>query len=326
MKKLSSAWAGLVNDLNKTEIPHYALSKKLPADSYFTSKSTAEKCLSIFFQKLKEEKVNIDNYIFIEPSTGDGCFFDLLPIDKRIGVDIIDRRDDIITADFLTWKPPPIQNKYLTVGNPPFGVRGALALAFINRSLLFSEYVAFILPMSFHSNGKGTNMKRVLNGHLIHSQILEGETFFSPDNNKEIKVNTLFQVWKRGDGKGIFLDYDISEYVDIYTVCSEPSRLCGLDKIGIYDFYVSSSFFGNTLHTVYKFEDVKYGTGYGVIIKKNKKNIMSLIKDINWHNYSSLATNRCKHIRKYHIEKCLFNLGFGKEKQSKTLEKFYGTI
>ena len=53
---------------------------------------------------------------------------------------------------------------------------------------------------------------------------------------------------------------------------------------------------------------------------------MSLIKDINWHNYSSLATNRCKHIRKYHIEKCLFNLGFGKEKQSKTLEKFYGTI
>ena len=64
------------------------------------------------------------------------------------------------------------------VGNPPFGVRGAIALAFINRSLLFAEYVAFILPMSFHSNGKGSNMKRVQNGHLIHSEILENESFF----------------------------------------------------------------------------------------------------------------------------------------------------
>ena len=288
---MSSAWSGLVNDLNKTEIPHYALNKKLPADSYFTSKSTAEKCLSIFFQKLKEEEVNIDDYIFIEPSTGDGCFFDLLPIDKRIGVDIIDRRDDVITADFLTWKPESLQSKYLTVGNPPFGVRGALALAFVNRSLLFSEYVGFILPMSFHSNGKGTNMKRVLNGHLIHSQILEGETFFSPDNNKEIKVNTLFQVWKRGAGRGIFVDYDVSEYVDIYT--------------------------GNTLSTVFKFEELNYGSGYGVIIKNNKTDIMSLIKDVEWNDYSSLATNSCKHIRMHLIEECLFNLGFGKIKQPK---------
>ena len=363
LKKLSSSWDGLVNDLNKTEIPHYALSKKLPADSYFTSKNTAEKCLSIFLQKMKEEKVNIEDYTFIEPSTGDGCFFDLLPIDKRIGVDIIDRRDDVITADFLTWKPESLQSKYLTVGNPPFGVRGALALAFVNRSLLFSEYVGFILPMSFHSNGKGTNMKRVLNGHLIHSQILEGETFFSPDNNKEIKVNTLFQVWKRGAGKGIFLDYDISEYVDIYTVCSSHDRLCGLDKIDMgerkklvkslrkifeeaklpkeeidkkmkmveeeprekrcYDFYVSGGYFGNTLSTVYKFEDLNYGSGYGVIIKKNKTDIMSLIKDVEWNNYSSLATNNCKHIRTHLIEECLFNFGFGKVKQSKNLEKFF---
>ena len=92
---MSSAWDGLVNNKEKTELPHYAINKSLPADSYFTSKPTAEKCLSIFFQKLKEEEINIDDYIFIEPSTGDGCFFDLLPTDKRIGIDIIGRRDDI---------------------------------------------------------------------------------------------------------------------------------------------------------------------------------------------------------------------------------------
>ena len=176
--------------------------------------------------------------------------------------------------------------------------------------------------MSFHSNGKGSNMKRVKNGHLIHSEILVGESFFSPDNNKEIKVNTLFQVWKKGEGKGIFPDYDISEYAEIYTACSSPDRLCGLDKIGRYDFYVSSSFFGENLSTVYNFEDVKYGSGYGVILKKDKEVILNKIDNIEWNDYSSLATNSCKHIRKYGIEKCLFDLGYGKEQSVGTLEEY----
>jgi hypothetical protein len=171
--------------------------------------------------------------------------------------------------------------------------------------------------MSFHSNGKGSNMKRVANGHLIYSKILEKESFFSPDVNKEIKVNTLFQIWKRGDGEGIFPDLDVSEYLDIFTVCSSPDRLCGLEKIGTYDFYVSSSYFGNSLKTVYDFKDVKYGSGYGMIIKKDKEKIMEKIKNIEWNNYASLATNSCKHIRKYSIETCLYELGYGKKVQKK---------
>ena len=35
----------------------------------------------------------------------------------------------------------------------------------------------------------------------------------------------------------------VSKHVDIFTVCSSPDRLCGLDKIGTYDFYVSSTYF-----------------------------------------------------------------------------------
>ena len=211
-----------------------------------------------------------------------------------------------------TWYPDQ-EKKYVVVGNPPFGVRGAIALAFINRSLLFADYVAFILPMSFHSNGKGSNMKRVQNGHLIHSEIMENESFFSPDTNKYIKINSLFQVWKRGIGKSLFPTIDVSEFANIYTVCSSPDRLCGLNKIGVYDFYVSSTFFGNSLYTVYNFDDVKYGSGYGIILKKCKNKIMEQIKNVEWNNYSSLATNSCKHIRKHWIEKCLYHLGFGQE-------------
>ena len=278
-----------------------------------------------------------NNYTYIEPSAGEGVFYNLLPADHRIGIELHDRKcPEFIQSNYLTWYPKETDN-YVVVGNPPFGVRGAIALAFINRSLLFAKYVAFVLPMSFYSNGKGSNMKRVTNGHLIHSEILHGELFFSPDKDKEIKVNTLFQVWKKGEGKGIFPDYDISEYADIYTVCSSPDRLCGLEKtgtwcrieahhnqdanLGTYDFYVSSSFFGESLPTVYNFEDVKYGSGYGVILKKDKEKILKRLSNIEWNDYSSLATNSCKHIRKYAIEKCLFDLGYGKEQSVGTLEE-----
>ena len=321
---MSSAWRGLTNDLVKTEIPDYAINQSLPADSYFTSDETARKCFSILSEKLKNENITLDDYTFIEPSAGAGAFYNLLPNDKRIGIELHGRSDEYIKKDYLTWKPDNTKGKYIVVGNPPFGIRGAYALAFVNRSFLFSDYVAFILPMSFHSNGKGSNMKRITNGHLISSQILEQERFYSPDNDKEIKVNTLFQIWKKGKGKSIFTDYDISEYVDIYTVCASPDRLCGLDKIEIYDFYVTSSYYGDSLKTVYEFNDVKYKTGYGIIIKKQKDKILSLIKDVEWNDYCSLATTNVKHIRKHSIEECLFNLGFGKEIEQtiNPLEKF----
>ena len=306
---MSSAWDGLINDRTKTELPHYAVSKKLPADSYFTSSDTAKRCMSIVNKVLPDEEYN-----YVEPAAGEGAFYDLFPSDIKIGIELHDRkREEFIRLDFLTWYPDQ-EKKYVVVGNPPFGVRGAIALAFINRSLLFADYVAFILPMSFHSNGKGSNMKRVQNGHLIHSEIMENESFFSPDTNKYIKINSLFQVWKRGIGKSLFPTIDVSEFANIYTVCSSPDRLCGLDKIGVYDFYVSSTFFGNSLHTVYNFDDVKYGSGYGIILKKCKNKIMEQIKNVEWNNYSSLATNSCKHIRKHSIEKCFYDLGFGQEK------------
>ena len=310
---MSSAWDGLLNNKDITELPHYAINKQLPADSYFTSNETASKCVDIVMNELDTE-----GYTFLEPSAGSGAFYDLLPEKCRMGIELHNRRPDFIRQDFLSWYPPEDDKKYIVIGNPPFGVRGAYALAFVNRSLLFADYVAFILPMSFHSNGKGSNMKRVANGHLVYSKVLEKEKFFSPDVNKEIKVNTLFQIWKKGPGESIFPDLDVSDHVDIYTVCNAPDRLCGLDKIGTYDFYVSSSYFGNSLKTVYGFEDVKYGSGYGVIVKRDKEKIMEKIKNIEWNNYATIATNSCKHIRKYSIETCLYELGYGKKVSKNT--------
>ena len=48
------------------------------------------------------------------------------------------------------------------------------------------------------------------------------------------------------------------------------------------------------------------------------------LDDIEWNNYASLATNSCKHIRRYHIQKCLFDLGYGIEVKCTTLEPHFG--
>lgn len=305
---MGSAWDNLKNNPEITELPHYAINKSLPADSYFTSAKTAKRCFDILLDKIG----NVDGYTFIEPSAGSGTFYNLFPPANRIGIELHNRNPDFIEQDYLTWYPSDLHKKYIVVGNPPFGVRGAYALAFINRSFLFADYVGFILPMSFHSNGKGTNMKRVKNAHLIFSSVLENEDFYSPDNGKTIKINTLFQIWKKGKGKSIFSIYNSKEYVDIYTVCSSPDRLCGMKKLDEYDFFVSSSFFGNNLKTVFDFDSVNYGSGYGIIIKKDKDAILDKIKNINWYDYASLATNSSRHIRKHGIEHCLYDLGFGK--------------
>lgn len=303
---MTNEFWNLIQTQTVTQLPDYAINKSLPADSYFTSKSTADKCFDMF-----NSTVDTSNYTFIEPSAGGGIFYDLMPADRRIGIELHNRSEKFIQQDYLSWYPSDMSKKYVAIGNPPFGIRGAYALAFLNRSLLFCDYVGFVLPMSFNSNGKGSNMKRVTNGHLILSQELAQEGFYSPDNKKEICVNTIFQIWKGGKGNCLFPNYDVSNYIEIYTVSNAKKRECGLDKIGKYDFYVSSSFFGNKLSTVYNFEDVKYGSGYGVIIKNNKDEILSKISDIDWNNYAHLATNSCKHIRKYSIETCLYNLGFG---------------
>ena len=74
-----------------------------------------------------------------------------------------------------------------------FGLRGNLALRFINHASTFSDYVCFILPQLFESDGKGVPRKRVINLNLLHSEKINN-IFISPDN-KETKVECIFQIW-----------------------------------------------------------------------------------------------------------------------------------
>ena len=82
------------------------------------------------------------------------------------------------------------------LGNPPFGLRGNLALQFINHSYSFADAVCFILPPLFDSDGKGSPMGRVKGYRLAHSEKLPTNSFVYP-NGKEVDVATVFQVWTK---------------------------------------------------------------------------------------------------------------------------------
>lgn len=305
---MSSAWDGLENTLVRTELPHYAINVDVPEDAFYTERKIAEKCVNDFFRVCRKHKIRLSGYTFIEPSAGEGCFYDFLP-DNKVGLDIAPRDTRIRKADFLTWKPAR-KGKYVVIGNPPFGHRGAIALAFVKRALLFADMVAFILPMSFYSNGKGSNMKRVEGAALIHNEKLPADAFYWPDTRKAVSVNTVFQVWARGDRNSVFTDYDVSEFVDIYTCCSHPNRYCGLGRGRKYDCYIASTFY-KKVGLVYDFKDVLYGAGYGFVIRKRKQEIIRLLKKTDWTKFCTEATNHCRHIRMYHLRKLLGENGFG---------------
>jgi len=301
--------------IQKEEImPHWMKNGKYETgfDKYYTNDDIAKYCYKKLLEIAKKYKINLKNHIFLEPSAGQGAFLKLLPKDRRIGLDIYPEGKEIIKKDFFDWKPQK-NKKYVTIGNPPFGLRGWLALEFINKASEFSDLVGFILPMYFDSDGKGSAKSRVKGLTLLHSEELPSNIFH---NGKPIKINTVWQVWgkiKKREKK----EDTCNNYADIYTVCTYPSRRCGLDKMDKYDLFIPSTFY-KKVKISKNFKDISYGSGVGVIIKKNKKEIEKVLKNADWIKYSTRATNHCRHIGKKHIIRALVDAGFkdGRNNQS----------
>lgn len=276
-------------------------------NQYYTKPEIATECYRSFKRVAKQHAINLRNKVFIEPSAGLGAFLDLMPRQRRIGIDIDKQRTEVVQENFLNWRPDETK-RYIALGNPPFGARGWLALAFINRAALFCDMVGFILPMFFTSDGKGSAKHRVKGLDLVYSKELPSDIFYTADN-KQRSINTVWQVWVKEAKRPRAEPKSCHEYVDVYTVCTYPSRRCGLERMQKYDCFIASTFY-RTTEIVYDFKQVRYGSGYGIIIKKNKDAILHLLKNTDWNLYSTQATNHCCHIGKQHICQRIIDGGF----------------
>lgn len=156
-------------------------------DQFYTRKDIAEDC----FRKAVE-RYGADAF-FVEPSAGTGAFLmdgydfyacDIEPKDSRI------HRKDFLKDDISEELPK--DRTIVTVGNPPFGHKSAIAVQFLNKALSFSKAVCFILPIQFR---KYITQKTVNEtAMLVLDETLEAEAFIH--KGKPYSVRCCFQIWE----------------------------------------------------------------------------------------------------------------------------------
>jgi len=264
-------------------------------DQFFTPDSVVKACWDKFNEVVS---VDVSKYIFIEPSAGDGSFLKILP-EGSIGLDIEPRNKSITKQDYLSWYPEDLTKKYIVFGNPPFGLRGHMALNFINHSSRFADYVCFILPQLFESDGKGTPRKRVKEYNLIYSEKLTA-MFYLPDK-ETVKVNGVFQIWSKIMSN---VKYQVKKLPEdkmkVYSLSDggTVSTTRNKDKIGKCDLYLPSTCFGKDNMRLYNsFEDLPGRKGYGIVFFKDKEKIITKAREIDWEKASFLSTNSAYNIR-----------------------------
>lgn len=284
--------------LKMTDKPiDYASFPARAKDQFFTPPDEARRCWEAFRCIVHDA----DGYQFIEPSAGDGSFLKVLP-PGTIALDIEPRHEGVLAQDFLTWTPPP--GRYVVFGNPPFGLRGHLALAFMNHAAQFADYVGFILPQLFESDGKGSPRKRVRGLNLIHSEPLSA-MFHVPDGTK-VKINGVFQIWARHvtDPRWALRPVDHTN-VRVYSLSdggtvstTRNKRMCDAC-----DVYLPSTCFGKDAMRLYdSFDELPGRKGYGLIFQNNKDEFIARAKSIDWASVSFPSTNSALNLRTSIIE------------------------
>lgn len=289
-------------------IPSWVSPEQVELDRFFTRPEVAQDCHASLIDIMATDHADVSGYVFVDPSAGDGVFYDLLPRDRRMGIEIVPGRPEFECCDYLSWRPRMNGHRYAVIGNPPFGYRAWLALAFVNHSAAFADYIGFILPMAFQSNGKGSPKFRVQGAELIQSRPLPPDAFMT-DIGQPVSVNALWQIWRRGVNNRRPAP-TCSQWVDLFTVDMRKERLCGQERINEADWFLQRTFYGKPPDLVRDFSQVRYVCGYGIVIHKSKRAVTKYLNDVDWRQYSNLAAHNCRHISMYHIHQALADGGF----------------
>lgn len=119
---------------------------KVALDQWYTRDDWAQACVDDLLTEIPELK----GREFLEPSAGGGAFIRALEARGQTveGYDLEPRADGIVMADFLT-DDIDCAGK-VVIGNPPYGVRSALARRFARRAFeQGATHVAFLLLGGF---------------------------------------------------------------------------------------------------------------------------------------------------------------------------------
>ena len=167
-------------------------------DQYYTKGDIAVSCCRKLLDIFGNDYFN--GKTFLEPSAGTGAFVaacrsvfgDASEIEYY---DIEPKLNGTIHADFL--KTEIGRHGFVTIGNPPFGNRSSLAIAFFNKASEISDVVAFIVPVQFEKFGVQKKLDKDF--ALVFSEKLPANSF--ENNGREYSVRCVFQIWTRTPGE-----------------------------------------------------------------------------------------------------------------------------
>ena len=197
-------------------------------DKYYTKENVVRKCLAMV------EELSHSYDLVIEPSAGNGAFYDKINHHNKIGIDIDPHHKDIVKKDWLTFDVGQQYKKVLIVGNPPFGRYHKLSSAFISHALSFPnvQTIAFILPNVYNKHTR----QKILPSHWRICSITDlGRNAFQLDG-KDYHVPTSFFVFDKSKGTdlrvnpNLYRDTDDFEFgnkcnFDIFVFGASPKRI-----------------------------------------------------------------------------------------------------
>jgi hypothetical protein len=170
------------------ELKNIKYIRKEGLDKFYTISSYSKKCIDKVFELYN--KTTFD--LIIEPSAGNGSFFNQLECDNKIGIDILPENSNIIKMDFFNYNPPENKNNILVIGNPPFGKISSLAIKFFNHSAKWSNVIAFIIPRTFRRASVQNKLDKMF--HLIYDEDVPTKPCcFIPN----MMVKCCFQIWEK---------------------------------------------------------------------------------------------------------------------------------
>ena len=162
---------------------------------FYTKSEVAGVCWEHFTNTLSTLNLNLSDLFFVEPAAGTGAFYKFLPSKKRFGIDLVPKCKDVKSQDFFKVTDfPSARQDTVVIGNPPFGKRGKLAIAFFNHAARFADIVAFIVPVNFR---KFTTHKQLDPSMRFISKLPLPRDAFYLHTGKSYSVNTEFQTWTR---------------------------------------------------------------------------------------------------------------------------------
>jgi hypothetical protein len=162
-----------------------------PIDEFFTKPEVAEDLYRKTLEIVAQRPGYRDVTRWLEPSVGEGAFFNLLPADT-LGIDIAAKVPGVVEHDFLTYRQFG-DHVYFCIGNPPFS--NGMAVEFFNWAARVSSYIAFVVTTAFANPSVQRKLDRHF--HLLATLPVPDTAFLH--GGKETSVPTIFQIWERRD-------------------------------------------------------------------------------------------------------------------------------